>query len=169
VSLLEILIGDLNFDTLTLKDETGQYVTYDLKAELRVNESNLHQEMLHQPSKYIYWSSILERLRFFQEQKELELEVVVANLDTAAREHYVQSGNPKPTKDMVESFIKKQPEYMEAQTQVQYYNHIAGRVQRIVKAFEQRKDMLQSYGKAVFQQQQYGAGAGTRIENPGGY
>jgi asparagine synthetase B (glutamine-hydrolysing) len=161
---LEILVGDLNFDMITIKDETGSYQEYDLRNELRVNEQNLNQEMLQQPAKYIYWSSILERLRFYQESKELELEQEEARLDSRARKHYLDAGNPKPTKDMVEAFIKQQDEYAAAQKQVHMYNHLVGRVARIVKAFEQRKDMLQSYGKQLYEQRQYGAGTG-RFDN----
>lgn len=160
---MEIKIDTFDFDILRLVDETGEFVQYNLRDELKVNEGNLLQEMLQQPSKFIYWASILEKLKFFQESKELAAERVIAQLDSQAREHY-KGTETKATKDVVESYRKQQPEYEEVMTELNYYNFIVGKIGRIVKAFEQRKDMLQSYGKQVSEQKQYGQGAGTQIE-----
>ncbi|APZ82588.1 hypothetical protein Goe25_01310 [Bacillus phage vB_BsuM-Goe25] len=163
--MLDVLIDSLDFYVLRLRDENGEFIEYDLRKELSVNEDNFLEEMIEQPSKYIYWSSVLERLRMFQESVELKLEVTIAKLDEQARESITAKGQ-KPTKDMVESFIKRQPEYQKAKENEIYYNHVVGRIQRIVKSFEQRKDMLQSYGKQVLDNKQYGWGAGTKAVNP---
>lgn len=165
---VDIQLDKFDFDTLRLIDETGEFVEYNLREELAVNEDNLLREMLQQPSKYIYWSSILEKLKLFQESKELALETTMARLDGEARDHIKQNNN-KPTKDMVEAYIKSQPEYERAMNELNYYNYIVGRVNRIVKAYEQRKDMLQSYGKQVIENKVYGHKAGTEVEkNPFG-
>lgn len=161
---MDINIGSLDFDVLRLVEEDGTWVEHKLKEELTINEDNLMVEMLHQPSKYIYWSSVLEKLKYFQESVELELERVVASLDNEAREH-IKSMGEKPTKDSVDSYIKRTDKYKAAKDKEIYYKYIVGRVQRIVKAFEQRKDMLQSYGKQIAENKVYGQGAGTRIEN----
>jgi hypothetical protein len=161
---VEIKIDQFDFDTLVLTDETGQTITYNLREELKVNEANLLQEMLHQPSKFIYWASIYEKLKYFQEAKELEAERVIARIDTEAREYY-KGTETKATKDVVEAYRKSKDEYHEVMTELNYYDFIVGKILRIVKAFEQRKDMLQSYGKQVLEQKGYGAGAGTRIED----
>lgn len=163
---MEIKLDNLDFSFLRLVDENGEYQEYDLTTELKVNEANLLQEMLQQPSKYIYWSSILEKIKWFQESQELTLEVEVAKLDSKARE-FITSNGGKPTKDIVEAYIRQQPEYISAKKNCQYYEYISGRISRIVKAFEQRKDMLQSYGKQVAEDKAYGRGAGSQIEkNP---
>jgi hypothetical protein len=165
---VDIKIDSFDFDLLRLTDETGQYVEYNLRDELKVNEANLLQEMLHQPSKFIYWASIFEKLKYFQEAKELEAERIIAQIDTEAREHY-KGTETKATKDVVEAYRKQKDEYHNIMTELNYYNFLVGKIGRIVKAFEQRKDMLQSYGKQVLEQKGYGAGAGTRIEdNPFG-
>lgn len=163
---MDIQVGNLDFSTLRLRDETGGVVEYDMPEELKVNESNLMREMLEQPSKYIYWSSILERIKLFEENAELELEILIANLDERARVE-IEGRGAKATKDSVEAFVKRQTEYEVARRKIQQYKHISGRMQRIVKAFEQRKDMLQSYGKQIADQKSFGAGAGTRFENSG--
>lgn len=160
---MDINVGTLDFQVLRLLDENGAYIEYDLKTELQVNEANLLKEMLEQPAKYIYWASVLERLKLFQERKELDLEIAIAQLDQGAREYYRSLGE-KPTKDMVDSHIKRQPEYLEAKQTLQHFDHVTGRMQRIVKALEQRKDMLQSYGKQIADQRLFGKGAGSQFE-----
>ena len=162
--MLDIKVDNLDFQCLRIIDENGQYVEFDLDKELKINEDNLLQEMLEQPSKYIYWSSLLEKIKYFQESTELALELEVARLEPQAREA-LKVDNPKPTKDMIESYIKRQPSYQQKRAEVLSYEYIVGRIARIVKAFEQRKDMLQSYGKQVAEQKIYGQGAGTRIES----
>ncbi|AHN66612.1 hypothetical protein Bcp1_137 [Bacillus phage Bcp1] len=161
--MLDIKVDSIDFQELRIIDENGEYVMYDMREELKVNEANLLQEMLHQPSKYIYWSSILEKIKFFQEKTEMQLELVVAKFDSEAREEIKKNGD-KPTKDSVDAYIKQKEEYVSAREQCHYYEYIAGRLARIVKAFEQRKDMLQSYGKQIAEDKTYGAGAGSRIE-----
>lgn len=163
---MDIMVDNLNFSSLRLKDETGEFIEYDMTKELRVNEDNLMREMLEQPSKYIYWATILERIKMFEESVELELEILVAHLDEKARME-IEGRGAKATKDSVDAFVKRQPEYEAKRRSLQYYNQISGRMQRIVKAFEQRKDMLQSYGKQIAEQKSFGAGAGTRFENTG--
>ncbi|AMW61927.1 hypothetical protein DNAM5_183 [Bacillus phage Vinny] len=160
---MDIKVDNLDFDTLRLIDENGQYQQYNLKQELKINESILQQEMLEQPSKYIYWSSLLEKLRYYQELEDLKLEKIVAGLDGDARA-YIKKNDGKPTKDQVDAYIKQQDEYITQRQRCIHYDHIIGRVQRIVKAFEQRKDMIQSYGKQVANDWSYGHGAGSKSE-----
>ena len=160
--MLEIKLDSLDFYQLRLVDENGEMKEYDLTKELKVNENNLQEEMLKQPSKYIYWASVLEKIKLYQESTELKLEQTVAELDREAREFILQHQG-KPTKDVVDAYIKRQPKYAEAVGNLNYFEYIAGRVGRIVKAFEQRKDMLQSYGKQVAEDKAYGRGAGSKI------
>jgi hypothetical protein len=165
---MEIKVDSFDFRVLKVIDVNGDYVEFDLTEELKVNEMNLLQEMLQQPSKYIYWSSLLEKLRYYQESKELELEFETARLDPIARKELTTYDGTKaktPTKDQVEAYIKRESSYQKLRQELQHFEFIVGRVARIVKAFEQRKDMLQSYGKQVAEQKQYGLGAGTRIED----
>jgi len=164
---MEIKIDSFDFDLLRLVDETGQYMEYNLRDELKVNEANLEIEMLNQPAKFIYWASILEKLKYFQEAKELEAEQVTARVDTEARDKY-KGTETKATKDVVEAYRKQHEDYIAIMMELQNYNYIVGRIARIVKAFEQRKDMLQSYGKQIAEQKMFGRGAGSTLHD-GGY
>ncbi|AGY48556.1 hypothetical protein Spock_156 [Bacillus phage Spock] len=160
--MIDVNVDTLDFQNLRIKDESGQELIYDMRNELKINESILQQEMLEQPSKYIYWSSLLEKLRYYQEMEELNLEVVWSKLDGEARTHITAQGG-KATKDQVEAYIKQQEAYLKQKKVCVHYTHVIGRLQRIVKAFEQRKDMLQSYGKQVANDLSYGHGAGSKF------
>lgn len=153
------MLDNLDFNYLRLIDETGNFVEIDLKEELSVNEDILEREMLQQPSKYVYWSSILEKLRLFQENAELELDILLGKLDKEARDSL-----EKPTKDAVDGYIKRTEAYKVAKEKCNYYDYLVKRLQFIVRAFEQRKDMLQSYGKQKAHDRSYGQGAGSQIE-----
>lgn len=172
---MEIQLDSLDFTTLTLKDETGNIVTLDLKAELAINEDNLDREMLEQPSKYVYWSAILERIKLFQENSDLELDLLMAELDQEAREVMTAPESKiKPTKDSVDAYIKRTEKFRIAKEKCNYYDYLARRINFIVRSFEQRKDMLQSYGRYITTERQYGHGAGRyqekvdehRFQNP---
>jgi hypothetical protein len=160
---LDINIDSLDFQFIRLIDESGQYVELDLKTELSVNEDNLEREMLEQPSKYVYWSAILERIRFFKESAELEMELLLGELDKEAREE-LPKHEVKATKDSVDAYIKRTENYKIAREKCNYYEYLVKRVQFIVRALEQRKDMLQSYGKQVTHDKSYGKGAGSHME-----
>ena len=163
---MEINIGSFDFEWLQLKDETGQVANYNLRDTLAVNEANLMQEMLEQPAKYIYWSSVLEKLKYFQESAELKAEREIARIDAEAREYY-KGSDTKATKDVVETYRKQHTDYESIMSNLHYYNMVVGYATRIVKAFEQRKDMLQSYGKQISDQKGYGAGTSRFAD--GGY
>ena len=156
---MEINVDNLDFTSIKLIDETGQFLEIDLQKELRIDEHRLEQEMIEQPSKYIYWSSILEKLRLYQEQCELDLEFLLGRLDKEAREHLMVTGT-KPTKDSVEAYIKRSNEYKIAKEKCNYYDYLVRRLQFIVKSLEQRKDMLQSINKQKHNDKIYGHGAG---------
>lgn len=139
---MEINVNNLEFTTITIRDGSGNMATYNLQDELRINDHDLHNEIRMQPSKYVYWCSILEQVRGYLESAELHEETVKANLYENAREDLMQNGTPKPTKDQIESWILRQDEYIEAREQENIYSNLVKRLTFIVKAFEQRHGML---------------------------
>lgn len=165
---LDIKLDSLDFYNLRLIDETGSFQEINLQEELAINENELDREMLEQPSKYVYWSSILEKIRYFKEDAELQLELLIGELDRKAREELSKNGG-KPTKDAVDAYIKRTEEYKQQKTQCNYYDYLVRRIQFIVKAFEQRKDMLQSINKQKTNEKTYGQGAGSKQEQTGYY
>ncbi|AMW63093.1 hypothetical protein BI004_gp172 [Bacillus phage NotTheCreek] len=157
---MNIPVDFLDFDEITIKDTNGLVESFDLREELKINPVNLQEEMLEQPVKYVYWSALHEKVRYLLERQELRLEQIVANLDAEARSH-IKSQGEKPTKDSVEAYIKTRTEYDQQRKRVIEFEQILGRTSRIVKAFEQRSNMLQSIGKQLANEGQYGHKAGS--------
>lgn len=156
-------MDNLDFYIIKLVDESGQYVEINLREELAINEDNLSQEMLQQPSKYVYWSSVLEKIRLFQENADLEMELLLGELDKEARIELPKE-DIKPTKDSVDGYIKRTEKYKIAKEKCNYYDYLVKRLQFIVRSFEQRKDMIQSFGKQKSHDYSYGRGAGSHFE-----
>lgn len=168
---MDIRLESLDVTVLNLIDETGNSLVINLSEELGINEANIDREMLEQPAKYIYWSSILERIKLHQENSDLALELLIAELDKEARlDMTAPESKIKPTKDSVEAYIKRTENYKVAKEQCIYYDYLARRITFILRALEQRKDMLQSYGRFITTERQYGHGAGRQhertFENP---
>lgn len=153
--MLDITVGSLDFSTIRIKDSNNQAYEYDLKAELQINEHNLQAEFKEQASKYVYWTSILEQLRGYQESAELQEERVRANLYEQGRLALINEGSAKPTKDQVEAWLMRQEPYVQAREQVLAYSKFVRQLQYVVKAFEQRRDMLTQIGADQRKQKEY--------------
>lgn len=143
---MEINVGAFDFDTITIKDRNGETRTFNLSEELKVNEFNVVGEFLEQPAKYVYWSSILERVRMYKESAELQAETYKASMYETARMSLVDAGINKPTKEQVNSVILSDEGYIKLLEAVNMYTYIVGQLVYVVKAFEQRRDMLIQYG-----------------------
>ncbi|AGI12179.1 hypothetical protein BPS10C_182 [Bacillus phage BPS10C] len=157
---MNIPVDFLDFDEITIKDTNGLIESFDLREELKINPINLQEEMLNQPVKYVYWAGLHEKVRYLLERQELKLEQIVSRLDAQARAHMKSIGE-KPTKDSVEAYIKQTTDYDKQRKRVIEFEQILGRTSRIVKAFEQRSNMLQSIGKQLANEGQYGHRAGS--------
>lgn len=136
----------MDFGRIRIRDANGEVREYNLNQELVINEYNLQEEFRLQPSKYVFWSSVLEQVRGYQESAQLQEERVRADLYEKARQSLIEGGSPKPTKDQIEAWIIRQEEYVKAREQVLGYSNFVRQLQYVVKAFEQRRDMLTQVG-----------------------
>lgn len=136
----------MDFELVRISDANGEFYDYNLKEELSINEHDLYTEFGQQPVKYVYWSSILEQVRGYLESATLNEEVVRANMYEPARVALMANGTPKPTKDQIEAWIINQEEWVKAKNEVLIYTKFVKQLQYIVKALEQRKDMLIQIG-----------------------
>lgn len=152
---MEITVGAFDFDKITIKDLSGETVTYDLTEELKVNEFNVVQEFLHQSAKYVYWGSILEKVKLYRETTELKAETYKASIYEHSRMVLIQAGTAKPTKEQVLSQIMLDESYIKILEEYQTYNYLVGQLTYVVKAFEQRKDMLIQYGAEQRRMKEY--------------
>lgn len=152
---MEINVDSLEFAQITIRDVNGHVETYDLNEELRINDYDLEKEISLQPSKYVYWTSILEKMRTGLEHANLVEETKKAELYESAREAIINTGVPKPTKDHIESWILKQEGYVLARQQVNAYESLVKKLAFIVKAFEQRHSMLVQMSALKRDQREY--------------
>ncbi|WRW34676.1 hypothetical protein CF5_0142 [Staphylococcus phage CF5] len=138
---MEIKIDSLDFNELTLKDKNGNVQTFNIHDELKLSEYTIQEEMYSQSAKYSWWSSLLERVRVYEEAEERKLEQLGAQLNQSVRNQFTQQ-KIKPTKDMIESAILTDSNYQQQQDIVAGWNYKVRQLHYIVKAFEQRMGML---------------------------
>ena len=143
-----IKVSKLDFDKFKLVDSSsGESVEYSLKDLLKVNEDNYQQEFLNQASKYVYWQAVLQNLKVYQEGVQREAEIQHANSYNIAYNYLKNTAKMnRPTKDMIESIIMRDKDYQDKLIAVEDSSESVGLINAIVKALEQRKDMLIQYG-----------------------
>lgn len=130
---------------IELVDQTGKHTVYNIDNELMLNDNNYQQEFLLQASKYGFWSDKLTIAHRQVSGAEQEADLLHAQLYNKA---YLELAKTKtrPTKDMVEASITQDKDYQKALEKVTDYTFVENQLKFIVKAFEQRKDMLIQYG-----------------------
>jgi hypothetical protein len=143
---MEIRVPSLDFDEIKVIDANGELQTYSLKQELNINGFNVKEEFYSHPAKYVYWTSLLERMKLQQESDALALERCRASLYEPTRVQYVNAGVTKPTKDQIEAGIQLDPTYQQLSEVLLKTKYIVGKLQYTVKAFEHRRDMLIQIG-----------------------
>lgn len=131
---------------ITLRDQNGDILTYNLKEELQIHRDNLQEDFTDQPVKYAYWVSILEKVRLYLESATLELEKVQASLYEPCRNSLIDAGTPKPTKEQISSLVIIQESYLSARETVIMYEAQVKLLQGVVRSWEQRREMLIQYG-----------------------
>lgn len=152
---MKVYVSDLDSDQITILDYNKQELTYSISNELAVDETNYQQEYLKQPAKYAFWSAVLQSAKLNLAAKTHELENVHAALYQGINKQ-LQDAKVRPTKDLIESYIVLQDSYKKALKQVDICEYSVGQVTYLVKAFEQRKDMLISYGSEMRRDKNYG-------------
>ena len=125
-----------------LNSITGEYITYDLQKELEINEYQLEDQMMEHASKYALWSSYSVVAERYERACETELEVAEANADSLAREQLKARGIPKPTVGQVNAEIALNEDVYAAKTKLSEAKGYASSLKYILKALDQRKDML---------------------------
>lgn len=127
---------------ISITDNAHNTYKYDIRDELTIDEHNLSKDLREQPSKYMYWASILEKARSYYEASSIELERIYAKLYEPCRLKSVAQGVQRPTKDQINSLIIQEEEYIKAQDINKNYEMYVKQLQYVVRAFESRKDML---------------------------
>lgn len=152
---MEVNVDNMEFNKITVKDVSGNIHEYDLREELIINGHDLRTDLEDQPSKYMFWTGMLERVRANLEAAERELEYVVSELYEPIRERLEARTGTKPTKAQIDSLVTQHPSYREHREKVDGAKYQASRLNYVVKAFEQRKDMLIQISTSERKQKEY--------------
>lgn len=152
---MEINVNDMEFNKVTVRDNSGNTFEYDMQEELMINRHDLRTELEEQSSKYMFWTGMLERVRANLEAAERELEYIVSQLYEPIRERLETKMGKNPTKAQIDAMINQQEIYQNQKKKVEEVDYQSRRLAYIVKAFEQRKDMLVQISTAERKQKEY--------------
>lgn len=152
---MEINLDSFDFNHITIKDNNGEVLEFNLIEELKINEFNVVSEFLQQPAKYVYWSSILEKVKMYRESAELQAETYKSSIYESSRLGLVEVGINKPTKEQVNAEIMGDEHYIKLLESLNTYKYLVGQLTYVVKAFEQRRDMLIQYGADLRKTKEY--------------
>lgn len=151
-----IKIKSTGGEKIEILDQTGKSVIYDIDQELLVNDNNYQQEYLRQAQKYSFWADKLAIANRQVSGAEQQLDLVHAKL---YHKYFLDLSKSKarPTKDMVESEIIQDDSYQQALNSLNQCSFVEEKLKFIVKAFEQRKDMLIQFGAEMRKDREIGA------------
>lgn len=152
---MEINVDDMEFNKVTVRDNSGNTFEYDMQEELMINRHDLRTELEEQSSKYMFWTGMLERVRANLEAADRELEYIVSQLYEPIRERLETKMGKNPTKAQIDAMINQQEIYQNQKKKVEEVDYQSRRLAYIVKAFEQRKDMLVQISTADRKQKEY--------------
>lgn len=154
--MLQLKVDSIDFREIRITDENGETKTYDIQEELVIHPHSVRLAFLEQPAKYAFWSSVLEKIKLYQESYELMLATKKAEVYELSRSDLIASGTAKPTKDQIEARVMLDPEVQELNRTVLQSTYNVRRLTTFVKAIEQRKDMLIQYGADLRREYEYG-------------
>ena len=154
--MLMIKIKSTGGEQIEILDQTGKSTIYDIDQELLVNDNNYQQEYLRQAQKYSFWADKLAIANRQVSGAEQQLDLVHAKL---YHKYFLDLSKSKarPTKDMVESEIIQDDSYQQALNSLNQCSFVEEKLKFIVKAFEQRKDMLIQFGAEMRKDREIGA------------
>ena len=129
----------------------GKEFKGNLREIVKITEADLTEEFIKQPSLYAWFATLCEFASAEVETKKMNLSIDRANLDAEKRAALL-SATKKPTEAMVGSAIDVDERYVTAQKALIEAKRQYGILKGIVKALEQRKDMLIQVGSTKRQE-----------------
>ncbi|QYC50832.1 hypothetical protein KQUDLBSD_CDS0132 [Staphylococcus phage PG-2021_40] len=144
-NVLEVRVDHIDTDTIRVVDSQGQTVDYDVLSDLSVHDYNANDELREQHVKYRKYANIYNRLSYYLEEEEIKLVTISSQINLDIRNQYQATNGKPPTKDVVEAEIQTKQKYIDQLRIVNHLKYQKTQLQYILKAFEQRKDMLVQY------------------------
>lgn len=140
---LDFGLKDLDFLKFAIKLSDGTIKYFDVSDELFIDEENLNQAFIEQSGKYAWWGALAETAKAHREEMELLEAKAEANADKKARQS-LKDDDIKVTEAGVKQRMKLDQTLELASKAVIKAKKNEKTLDRIVKAFEHRKDALVS-------------------------
>lgn len=119
-------------------------ISFNLWEEVKINEAMIDRELKTQPGYYAFCLSLHKKLLTIFETSKLNRKKTHATLLFQAKKK-IQEGTSRPyTDDMAQAWVEKHKDYMQASRDCIKAKDDADAMYACVKAFEQRKDLLQT-------------------------
>lgn len=144
---IDIELDDLH-TSVTIKLANGNLHTFNVEEEIAIDKDDLNQNYIEQPGKYAWWGMVAEVAKVNVEEAKAKLEQVEAEADERVRSDLDMEGI-KITESLVTRNIKKDKEYKEAQYDYFKAKKNAGILDKVLKAFDHRLDVLVNLGASM--------------------
>lgn len=146
------MIADIRPDAarITVRNGTTEEVI-DLRSVLAINQQNLPQEFTDQPSLFAWYGVLLADQQAKLAFSEKDRDRYAAELSIRFRKEAVTL-KEKVTEAQLEAKIKLDDKYTVLDDQVIILNSVCKRLEVLVKASVQRKDMLEQLGMLARQE-----------------
>lgn len=145
---MELELASVDLLEVSIKLPSGEIKLFNIEEELAISETDLNRDFIQQPGKFAWWASLAESAKEIEEKLEVYQERVEGEADKRARRQLEVDG-VKVTEGSVKSMIKTDEELMNASLAYNRAKKNAATLKQIVKAFEQRKEMLISLGAHI--------------------
>ena len=135
----------VNFEPITIS-LNGQKQTLDPQAYLRVDRSNLSEELANHAEYYAYWGYIGAQVNFNLEALKLECDILKADIDMQIRKAAANNAK-KVTEAQIGALIDKEPAYIELYKTYLESKRISEYVRSVVIAMYSKFKTLEELAK----------------------
>ena len=136
-------ISKSQIDTINI-DIDGEKVSFKLHDELQINENIINKELKEQPSLYGFIGMAHRRMVRVMKDAELGKDREYARAFVKYKGQTVQSTGRPMSDDLAKQKALSSSRYLKAAKKYNLAEEQAGILNAAVKAFEQRKDVLQA-------------------------
>lgn len=137
-------------ETLDIKIKYGgEFIHFNLKDELVINENRINEELKDQPSYYGFLCILRAKLDRVKNDKKLELSKTKSKLFSMYKSRIDTNTNRPYNNDMVDSKVQNHKKYLKVAEEYNKAEEELGIIESCVNAFYQRSMLIQSLSANV--------------------
>jgi len=123
---------------MDVEEYKAKAVEEQIKEDLRIDDTNLQEELRRQPGKYFYWSVVRAKASEKRRMKSMNLKEVDAKLEREVRERMSSGPKIKITERMLDEYLSEHPEHKAANSEVIKAQYAEDLLEACVEAFKER-------------------------------